>query len=293
MDEIVYLNGSLVPRSGACLSVDDHGFLYGYALFETMRAYNGRIFLLDRHLTRLVDTAETIGLTPGLAGIDLAQACDETIKANHLREARVRLTVTNGDAEVLPWAESRGRCTVVVTARPYTPFPADVYRQGFKVGVASLRRSAGSPMSRIKSTNYLVNVLARTEAARRGLDEALLLNDRGFIAEGGNSNIFFVVGPRLVTPSLENGILPGVTRQVVMELAEKLDIKVIEGNIRLSDLARFREAFITSSVVEIMPLVGVEMETKRLMTIGDGKPGNLTMKLQEAYRAKVREETGY
>jgi len=293
MEETVYLNGSLVPRSKACLSVYDHGLLYGYALFETMRAYNGRIFLLDRHIRRLMDGAEIIGMAPRLEGIDPGRACNETLRANGLREARVRLTITNGDGEALPWSEFAGRPTVLVTARPYTPFPGETYQKGFKIGVTSQRRSARSPMSTIKSNNYLINVLARMEVAKKGLDEALLLNDRGFIAEGGNSNVFFVHGNRLVTPSLDNGILPGITRELVLELAKQLNITVIEGNIRLSDLFRFDEAFMTSSVIEIMPVISVTGESGRVLTIGGGKPGKMTMKLLQAYKEAVSRETGY
>jgi branched-chain amino acid aminotransferase len=293
MEEIIYLNGNLVPRSQACLSVYDHGLLYGYALFETMRAYNGRIFLLDRHLRRLMDGALVIGLASVLEGIDLGRACLQTLRANRLTEARVRLTATNGSGDVLPWSEIAGKPTVIITARPYVPFPAETYRKGFKIGVASQRRPAQSPMARIKSNNYLINVMARMETAKHGLDEALLLNDRGLIAEGGNSNIFFVHGERLITPSLDSGILPGITRELVLELATQLDIKIIEGSIRLSDLFGFDEVFMTSSVIEIMPVVAVTGETGRVLTIGAGTPGKVTIKLLEAYKTRVTQETGY
>lgn len=291
MAEIVYLNGSLMPRSEARVSVLDHGFLYGYGLFETMRAYHGKIFLLERHLKRLMDSAEAIGLRAGLEGIDLVKACLETLGANRLEGARLRLTVSNGEVDAFPWSGVSGMPTVVVTARSYKPFSAEKYQQGFKVGVASVRRCQHSLISRIKSANSLVSVLARMEAVAAGLDEALLLNDQGFIAEGGSSNVFFVKSSGLLTPSLESGILPGITRGVVMELAEALGIGVTEGDVSLADLEHCDEAFFTNSMIEIMPLVSVRGEAGQTITIGSGKPGEVTKRLMAAYKERVERES--
>jgi branched-chain amino acid aminotransferase len=180
---------------------------------------------------------------------------------------------------------------VVVTARPYTPFSAEKYQQGFKVGVSSVRRCQQSLISRIKSANSLVSVLARIEAVAAGLDEALLLNDRGFIAEGGGSNVFLVKSSGLLTPSLESGILPGITRGVVMELAEALGIVVAEGDVRLADLKQCDEAFFTNSMIELMPLVSVRDDAGQNITIGSGKPGEVTKRLMAAYRERVERET--
>lgn len=291
MEEIVYLNGSLVPRHEARVSVFDHGFLYGYGLFETMRAYHGRIFLLERHLERLASGAAAIGIGERLAGLDLAQACRETLAANGLAEARVRLTVTSGVSDAFPWAESPKTPTVVITARAFEPIPPARYERGYQAAIASACRCARSPIAGVKSVDYLVNVLARREAAAHGLDEALLLDDRGCVAEGGNSNAFFVRDGGLVTPSLACGILAGITREVVMELAAKLDIKISEQDIRLTDLAGFEEAFLTSSIIEVMPLVAVREADCRLVTFGNGKPGIVTRQLIAAYREMVERET--
>jgi D-amino acid aminotransferase len=292
MEELVYLNGSLVPRREARVSVYDHGFLYGYGLFETMRAYHGRIFLLERHMKRLASGAEAIGLGERLAGLDLAAACRETLAANGLQEARVRLTVTNGVSDVLPWTEEPQTPTVVITARPFEGISPEKFRRGYRAGIASTIRCARSPIAGVKSVDYLVNVLARREAAAQGLDEALLLDDRGRVAEGGNSNVFFVRDGGMVTPSLASGILPGITREVVLELAEKLNIKIQEEDIKLPNLGEFGEAFLTSSIIEVMPLVAVRGKNGRLMTFGDGKPGQLTRRLITAYREMVERETG-
>jgi len=196
---------------------------------------------------RLLKAAEVIGLGDSPGGIDLAGACRDTLKANNLEEARLRLTVTNGESEAFPWAGGGGKPSVVVTARPFTPFPPEKYEQGFRVSVASVRRCCQYQLSGIKSTGYLVSVLARREAAARGLDEALLLNERGHIAEGGTSNVFFVKAAALVTPSLEAGILPGITRELVLGLAASLGISVSQGEIGVPELAGFDEAFLTAS----------------------------------------------
>ncbi len=286
MKEIVYLNGALVPREKAHISVGDHGFLYGYGLFQTMRAYNGKLFLLDRHVKRLRDAAKVIGLGKKVEGLDLVKACRDTLAANRLKEARVRLTVTNGESVVMPWIDPAGKPTVVVTAQPYTPFPEKKYNEGFRVGIATVRRCRQSVVSSMKSINYLLNVMARVEAAANGLDETILLNDGGYIAEGGGSNVFFVEGGKLLTPSAANGIIPGVTREVIMEMAAGMGISVTEGDIRPETIKGFDEAFMTNAVIEVMPVTRVDNNV-----IGDGKPGKLTRRLMEAYRKRVERET--
>ncbi len=291
MEEIIYLNGSLVPPSGAHVSVFDHGFLYGYGLFETMRAYNGHIFLLERHIKRLLGSAETIGLGDSLAGIDLTKGCRDTLKANKLADARLRLTVTGGESDYFPWEGKAGQPTVVITARSYSGFSPEKYKQGFKVYLAPVRRSKQSAISGIKSVSYLISVLARNEAAARGLDEALLLNDDGYIAEGGSCNVFFVKSSRLVTPSLGSGILPGITRDVVMELADELGIIVTEGTVGLGVIKQCDEAFLTNAVMEVMPMTAASDSAGNMVTIGGGKPGEITRKLMAAYKEKVARET--
>jgi branched-chain amino acid aminotransferase len=291
MEEKVYLNGSLVPRAEAKISVSDHGFLYGYGLFETIRAYNGRLFLLDRHLKRLYEAAEIIRMRSRLKGINLEKACYDTLQANGLKEARVRLTVTNGEKAALPWTGASGPPNIVVTAVPYTPFPAEKYDAGFRVGISSTRRMKQSVFSAMKSLNYLLNVMARIEAAAHGWDEAILLNDGGYIAEGGGSTVFFVRESKLVTPALNSGIIPGVTRAVVIELAHNLGIGVSEGPVGIGAIRKCDEAFMTNAMIEIMPVVVVTNGEGKSATIGDGRPGPVTRKLMAAYREKVARES--
>ena len=292
MEELVYLNGSLIPRSKAKVSAFDHGFLYGYGLFETMRAYNGKIFLLGRHLKRLFASAESIGLDSVLSDIDLEQACFDVLKANNLKDARLRLTITRGDAGAFPGTRQDAAASVLITATVYTPLPTKAYEKGYKALVSSFRRDSGSLLSGLKSTGYLLSVLAKREAENAGMDEALLLNERGFIAEGSISNVFFVAHGELFTPPAESGILPGITREAVLELATGSKIRAAEADIRAEDLSRFDEAFLTNSVLEIMPLVAVRDKAGKTVSFGSGKPGEITKRLISAYREMVARETG-
>ena len=292
MEELVYLNGSLIPRSEAKVSAFDHGFLYGYGLFETMRAYNGKIFLLDRHLKRLFESAELLGLDGALAGIDLEQACFDVLKANNFKDARMRLTVTRGDAGAFQGTRQDAAASVLITATAYTPLPAEAYEKGYKALISSFRRDSESLLSGLKSTGYLLSVLAKREAENAGIDEALLLNECGFVAEGSISNVFFVTHSELFTPPVESGILPGITREVVLELATGSKIRATEADIRVDDLPRFDEAFLTNSVLEIMPLVAVRDKAGKTVNFGSRKPGATTQRLMSAYREMVAQETG-
>ena len=292
MENIVHLNGTLVPRSKAHISISDHGFLYGFGLFQTMRAYNGRIFLLDRHVKRLKEAAYIIGMGEKITKLDLEKACKETVTINALESARVRLTVTNGKGTALPWEDAGDDPTVLVTAVPYVPMTSEKYNQGYKVGIASVRRTRQNAVaSSLKSLNYLINVIARMEVAKRGQDEAMLLNEDGYLAEGGGSNVFFLRSGRLVTPAPNSGIIPGVTREVVMELADSLGIGFTEGTVGKPIFKQCEEAFMTNSMIEIMPITSMSDEAGASIVVGGGKMGDITRKLLEAYREKVQKET--
>jgi branched-chain amino acid aminotransferase len=294
MEDIVYLNGSLVPRSRALISVFDHAFLYGYGLYESMRTYGGKFFLLERHIKRLLAAAEAIKLGPKLVGTDLEKACRETLAINDIKDARIRITVSNGASDAAPWTSVMDiKPNVVVTARPYMPFPEEKYSEGFHIGIAdTVRRCRESFIATMKTVNHLDSVMARMEAAARGLDETLILNDDGYIAEGGGCNIFFVREGRLVTPALNSGILPGVTRELVIELAAGLGIETSQGPVGIGVLRKCDEAFVTNAVIEIMPVTEVWDESGNSVSIGGGKPGAIAKKLMEAYKERVVRETG-
>jgi branched-chain amino acid aminotransferase len=287
--EIIYLNGQLIPRFEAKLSPFDHGFLYGYGLFETMRAYNGHIFRLDSHVTRLRCSAESIGLTHSILTTEegkqsLKAACMATLEANELKDARLKLTVSAGEGDMIPDPGTCPNPTVLITAQNLIPLPPEKYETGFKAAVSFLRRNSQSPLSRLKSTCYMENVLARTAARAAGCDEAIFLNEQGYLAEGSTTNIFLASHGELITPSLESGVLPGITRNVVLEIARTSNIKATERWVQLNELIEAQEAFVTNSILELMPLVSVEGRP-----IGTGKPGKLTGDLLFAYRRLVDE----
>jgi len=280
MEQIVYLNGALLPRSQAKISPFDLGFLYGYGLFETMRAYSGRIFRLERHLERLSTSAKLLGLP--LNAFVIEKACYDTLQANNLKDARIRLTVSIGEGEAVPDLPKHPKPTVLVIATSYTPPSAETYRNGYKALVSALRQNSQSPLSHLKSANYLNNVLARREAKAAGADEAILLNEQGFLCEGSTSNIFLVSKRNLITPNRESGCLPGITRQVVIERASEQGISVSEREVRLEELLQAEESFLTSSLIELVPLAAVNGKS-----IGRGK---VTGRLMQAYKETVAKE---
>ncbi len=283
MSEIVHLNGSLTPRSQASVSALDYGFLYGYGLFETMRAYGSRVFRLDRHLRRLAHSAEMLGIS--IQTIELEGAVMDTLHANKLSDARIRVTISIGEGAMTPDPGTCEKPTVLITAADYQPYPQQVYQKGFRAVISSIRRNSQSLLSGLKSTNYLESMLARQEARKVGVDEALCLNEKGSLAEASMSNVFLVADGMLKTPGLESGILPGITREAVLKLAPQLDINTLEQDIRLEELLHADEAFLTNSLIEVMPLTEVDGKA-----VGNGTPGPVTRRLMTAYRELVRRE---
>ncbi|MEJ2739535.1 MAG: aminotransferase class IV [Dehalococcoidia bacterium] len=280
MSEVVYLNGYLVSRDQARISPLDYGFLYGFGLFETMRAYSGRIFKLKNHLDRLEYAANNIGLQIDVP--ELQEATQDTLHANQLQDARIRITVSAGEGETVPDPATCSNPTVMITAVHYSPYPEQVYDRGFRTCISSIRRNSGSPLAGLKSTNYLESLLARREARSSGFDEAILLNEKGLLAEASTSNIFIVSGGKLLTPGKQNGLLPGITRDIVLEMAVQLGIDMAEQDIELDELVHAEEVFLTNSLIEVMPVNGVDMKP-----VGNGKPGPVTRRIVEVYRSLV------
>lgn len=281
-EQLVFHNGSIVPLSQARVSVLDGGFLYGDGLFETMRSYRGRVFALDRHLDRLSRGMEELGIPFPDRLEFISGDIEALLRANSLLEvdARVRLTVSAGEGSGTPQPERNSRPTVVITATKLSlPDPPD-FDKGYRAVVsAAIRRNHLSPLSRLKTLNYLENLLARKEAKSKGVEESILLNAAGGIAEGTVSNVFIVIDGKLLTPSLDSGILPGITRQVVIGLATGMGIPVEERWIYPEELGKAEECFLTNSVIELMPLVEIDGRP-----IGNGKPGPFTRQLAVLYR---------
>lgn len=282
MEEIVCLNGSLLPRSQARLPAVDYGFLYGYGIFETVRAYSGHIFRLGQHLDRLSRSARIVGIDLDAIGFDLEGALYGTLEANGLADGRLRLTISGGEGDASPELSGSERPTVLVTAGSYIRPPV---QKSLTAVVSSIRRNSGSPLSHVKSLNYLDNLLARREAKAAGVGEAILMNEEGFVAEASTSNLFLVSGDALLTPDESSGILPGITRQVVMELAAGVELGVRESKVTLDELLQADEAFLTNSVIEVVPLVQVNDQA-----IGSGVAGGTTQRLMRAYAQAVQNE---
>jgi branched-subunit amino acid aminotransferase/4-amino-4-deoxychorismate lyase len=207
-----------------------------------------------------------------------------TLEANELNDARIRLTVSAGEGDMTPDPGTCSSPTVLITAHNFAPLPPEKYETGFKAAVSFLRRNSQSPLSRLKSTCYMENVLARMTARAAGYDEAIFLNEQGYLAEGSTTNVFLVSHGELITPCFESGVLPGITRDAVLEIARTSNIKATERWVELNELVEAEEAFLTNSVLELMPLVSVEGKS-----IGSGKPGKLTGDLLFAYRKLVDE----
>ncbi|MBN2240468.1 MAG: aminotransferase class IV [Dehalococcoidales bacterium] len=283
MAEIVFLNGEFIPKQQAKIPVTDYGFLYGYGLFETMRAYNGTIFRLDSHISRIVESAKSLNISvqPDL----LYKAITGTIEANSLKNARVRLTVSAGEGSMVPDLNSCTEPTVLVTAAEYHPFSDDIYKAGFRLVTADIRRNSQSPLPTMKTTNYMDCLLARHTAKTAGYDEALLLNETGMVAECSTGNIFMVVNGIIITPGIESGILPGITRFVVIQLANQLGIDILGKSVTPEELIRADEVFIANSIMEIMPVAELDGQM-----IGDDLPGKVTKQLMQAYGELVMRE---
>ena len=284
MSEIFYLNGKLVPREKAQISVLDYGFLFGYGLYETIRAYEGKPFRLDNHLARLRYSGDRLGISIHTAL--LREAVKDVIKANGFKQTRLRICVSIGEGTMSPDLDSCKQPTMTVIASEYTPPGREKYQNGYNVALSAIRRNSLSPVTYLKSANTMESMLARRDAKDAGADEALFLNEKGYLTEAAGSNIFLVKDGVLRTPRYESGILSGVTRVVVFELATQLGIKFKEVNCRLADLLQEDEVFATNSLIEIVPVT--EFENK---PIGSGKPGMITRKLMKAYKELVKKET--
>ncbi len=282
--DIVYLNGDLVPASEATVSAFNHGFLYGYGLFETIRTYNGAIFRLQRHLERLFKSADMLGLSTDLSRYNLEQAGYSVVEANGYSDARIRITVTAGRGDIFPNPPLGRGITVFIAAQPLIPLAPESYSRGYKAIISSWRRNSRSPLCRIKTICYTENILARQEARAGGADEALIFNEKGLLSECSSSNVFAVKQCKLVTPPLSSGILPGITREAVLELADMLAIPIQERSLKLAELGEVGEMFITNSILEVMPLTSIENRP-----VGDGMPGPVTSRIMGAYREMVKD----
>ncbi len=277
----VYLNNKLVPRAEALVSVFDHGFLYGDGVYETMRAYDGVIFMLDDHLMRLFRSASMIGLTIPLDMNGIKDAVYETMSANLLKSAYVRLSVSRGCGPIGIDPDLCEAPTFVIIAEGMKDYPRAYYERGIAAIISATKRNLRDAINpQIKSLNFLNNILAKIEAKKTGAHEAIMVNAGGYIAEGTVSNVFFYRDGVLCTPSVECGILDGITRNIVLDLAVREGIVVKEGEFTRDDIAAAKEVFITNTTMEVMPVGQLDAVRYRV--------GEVAGLLHRAYRAEVK-----
>ncbi len=281
---LVYVNGHFLPRDEARVSVFDHGYLYGDGIYETLRSYDGRIFLLNRHLARLRQSAEMLSLPLPLPLERIGDALKEALTVNKLQNAYLRIQISRGPGEIGLDPALCPAPTMVIVAKPFHDYPQEQYENGVAVAVVATRRN--HPLSlppAIKSTNFLNNILAKIESLRAGAYEGILLNWKGYVAEGTISNIFIVRKGVLMTPGLESGILEGVTRDLVLHLARTAGVRTREALLRPRTLLQADECFLTNTTAEVLPVTTVDGSV-----VGSGRPGPVTRTLMQAYRTEVR-----
>jgi len=283
----VYLNGKLVDKNDAKVSVFDHGFLYGDGVFEGIRAYNCLVFKLKEHIDRLFESAHTIMLEIPLTKKEMINAVIKTLKANKLKDAYIRIIVSRGEGDLgLDPRKCRGNETVVIITDKIVLYPKELYEQGMAIiTVPTIRNLTEALNPQIKSLNYLNNILAKIEAINCGYEEALMMDHLGYVAECTGDNIFVVKKGELYTPPQCMGTLRGITRDTVLEIARKLKIPTHEHVLTRHELYISEECFLTGTAAEIVPIVKIDGRT-----IGEGRPGKITKLIMREFRKLTRKD---
>lgn len=280
----IYVDGKYYSERDAKVSVFDHGLLYGDGVFEGIRAYHGRVFKLKEHIDRLFYSAKAILLELPLSHARLMKATVETCRANKLRDGYIRLVVTRGIGTLGLNPRTCRKPSVIIIADKIQLYPPAYYQRGLDIITVPTTRNLHSALNpAIKSLNYLNNILAKIEANNAGVEEAVMLNAEGFVAECTGDNLFIVKNRALSTPPLSAGALYGITRQTVIELAGEAGLKVSEPNLTRYDLFNADECFLTGTGAELIPVVKIDGRV-----IGTGKPGPITRRLEEDYHALTK-----
>jgi len=287
MGQKIYLDGKLVPREEAKISVYDHGLLYGDGVFEGIRAYDGRVFRLSQHLDRLYDSARAIALKIPLTKEEMREAVIKTLRANRLKRGYVRLVVTRGEGDLGLDPRNCRKPSVFIIADRIKLYPEELYKKGLELVTVATKRNIPEAIDpRIKSLNYLNNILAKIEAGLQNMPEAIMLNTDGYVAECTGDNIFIVKNNVLITPPFYVGVLAGITRQAVVELAvNRLKLLVREEVFTRFHLYNADECFLTGTAAEVIPVVKIDGRE-----IASGKPGKITNKLMKEFRELTRNE---
>lgn len=280
MSQKIYMNGQLVPKEQAVVSVYDHGLLYGDGVFEGIRVYSKRVFMLADHVDRLYESAKAIRLEIPISPAEMNRAVQETVAANGIVNGYVRLVITRGAGSLGLDIRKTSNPQIIIIADTISLYPEELYEQGLSIVTAStIRNHPGALSPRIKSLNYLNNIMAKIEGTDQGAPEALMLNHKGDVAECTGDNIFVIKKGVLRTPPTDAGILEGITRNVVMELARQSHITVEEVTLQRHDVYVADECFLTGTAAEVVPVVKVDGRV-----IGDGKPGSITTDLRKRFQ---------
>ncbi|QDT38175.1 branched-chain-amino-acid transaminase [Stratiformator vulcanicus] len=280
----VFLNDRLVPKEEATVSVFDHGLLYGDGVFEGIRVYGGKVFLHPEHIERLFESARAIRLEIPMSPDEMTRAVEKTVAANNISDGYVRLVVTRGSGSLGLDIRRTSDPQVIIIADTITLYPPEIYEEGMPLVTASTIRNHPQALSpRIKSLNYLNNIMAKVEGSDAGTVEALMMNHKGEVAECTGDNIFIVKHGVLKTPPIDAGILDGITRRAVLRLAREAEIPSEEVTLTRHDLYVADECFLTGSAAEVVPVISLDGRP-----IGDGKPGRTTNRLLEAFRDLTR-----
>ena len=289
-EPLVYIDGEFYPKSEAKISVYDHGLLYGDGVFEGIRAYGGVVFKLKEHIDRLYDSAKAIMLEIPLSKEEMIEAVLETLRRNGLRDAYIRLLVTRGVGDLGLDPRKCSKPSVIIIAEPALAlYDKERKLKGLSLIIASVRRDrVDATTHQIKSMNYLNSILGKLEAIAAGADDAVMLDDRGFVSETTSTNLFIVKNKKIITPPTTTGALPGITRNFIMELAKKLGYEVEERDLTTFELLTADEAFVTGTGAEIIPVTKIAGRT-----IGSGKAGEVTMRLMEEFeKERVKPSNG-
>ncbi len=283
----VYLNGKLVDKKDAKVSVFDHGYLYGDGVFEGIRAYNCLVFKLKEHIDRLYESAHTIMLDIPISKKEMINAVIKTLKANRLKDAYIRIVVSRGEGDLgLDPRKCKGNETVVIITDKISLYPKKLYEKGLEIiTVPTIRNLPEALNPQIKSLNYLNNILAKIEAINCGYQEALMMDHLGYIAECTGDNIFVVKKGELYTPPQCMGTLRGITRDTVLSIAKKLKIPTHEHVLTRHELYISQECFLTGTAAEIVPVVKIDGRR-----IGDGKPGKITKLIMREFKKLTRRD---
>ncbi|MFA5276185.1 MAG: branched-chain-amino-acid transaminase [Candidatus Omnitrophota bacterium] len=283
----IYINGKFYDKKEAKVSVFDHGFLYGDGVFEGIRVYNRLIFKLNEHIDRLYESAHSIMLEVSLTKQQFIQAIIKTLRENKLNNGYLRVIVSRGEGDLgLDPRKCYGKSAIIIIADNVSLYPDTLYKKGMEIITVSTTRNAHEALNpQIKSLNYLNNILAKIEATNSGYEEALMLNDQGYVAECTGDNIFIVKKNELYTPPECMGALSGVTRDTVLGIAKKMKLVTHEHVFTRHELYVSDECFLTGTAAEIIPVVKVDGRI-----IGEGVPGKLTLNLMKKFKAATKKE---